>query len=114
DDLLNKVAHGKTQNANECANSTVWNLLSKNGFANRVLVELTSFMAICLYNEGKISVLDVLSSLGVQFGREMVDKCKSMDRLRVNKKRRAECYKSSRSKKAKVVDDEYVAGMGEC
>jgi hypothetical protein len=37
-ELLKKCAHGMTQNANECFNSTVWNLLSKNGFANRKLV----------------------------------------------------------------------------
>ena len=49
-DLLKKCEHGKTQNVNECANSTVWNMLSKNGFANRYLVELVTSMATCMYN----------------------------------------------------------------
>ena len=84
-DLLEKCEHGKTQNANECANSTVWNLLSKNGFANRDLLELVTSMATCMYNEGKIAVLDVLSSLGVPVGTEMVVRCRRMDNLRIKK-----------------------------
>ena len=90
EDLLEKVTHGKTQNANECANSTVWNLLSKNGFANRPLVELVAYMAVCLYNEGKIAVLDVLSSLGVPVGKEMAQKCKSMDKRRIHRARKSQ------------------------
>ena len=91
-DLLEKCPHGKTTNANECANSTVWNILSKNGFANRYLVKLVVSMAKCLYNEGKIAVIDVLSSLGIPLTREMVRRCKAMDKLRVTKKQRAEEY----------------------
>ena len=115
-DLLEKVAHGKTQNANECANSTIWNILSKNGFANRPLVELAAYMAVCLYNEGKIAVLDVLSSLAVPIGKEMAQKCKSIDKRRIYKKRKAEEYKSNRQKRRKTGernDGQYEAGMGE-
>ena len=113
EDLLEKVAHGKTQNANECANSTVWNLLSKNGFANRRLVELTGYMAICLYNDGKIAVMDVLSSLGVPIGKEMLKRCKAMDRLRVSKKRKVQSKLLQRKKQRTTEDDEYDPGMGE-
>ena len=49
-------------------------------------------MATCLYNEGKIAVIDVLSSLGIPVTREMVRRCKAMDKLRVTKKQRAEEY----------------------
>ena len=49
-------------------------------------------MATCLYNEGKIAVIDVLSSLGIPETREMVRRCKAMDKLRVTKKQRAEEY----------------------
>jgi len=114
DDLLEKTAHGKTQNANECANSTVWNLLSKNNFANRYLVELVVSMATCLYNEGRIAVLDVLSSLGVPISENMIKRCIAMDRLRVKKKQRAQEIGKNRRKKTPVDDDgQYAAGAGE-
>src|SRR5699024_1657377 len=114
-DLLEKTAHGKTQNANECANSTVWNLLSKNNFANRYLVELVVSMSTCLYNEGKIAVLDVLSSLGVPIANNMVNKSIAMDRLRIKKTQRAEENPKKGKKQAPVNNDDrqYAAGAGE-
>jgi hypothetical protein len=72
-DLLEKCAHGMTQNSNECFNSTVWNLLSKNGFANRKLTELSANIALCIFNEGYLPLLDVLSSLGVPVGAELAN-----------------------------------------
>src|SRR5699024_6759518 len=96
--LLSRVVHGKTQNANECFNSTVWNLLSKNGFANRPLVELAVYMAVCQYNEGQLSTLEVLTDLHFPVGKETAQRCKSMDKIRVEKRKKAESNKSKRKK----------------
>jgi hypothetical protein len=66
-------------------------MLSKNGFANRTLVEWTTYMATCLFNEGKIPILDVLFSLGVPIGNRLVEYCRKQDELRgVKKNREAE------------------------
>ena len=37
-ELLKKVVHGRTTNSNESFNSTIWNIISKNGYANIELV----------------------------------------------------------------------------
>ena len=115
-DLLTKIAHGKTQNSNECVNSTIWNILSKNGFGNRELVELVVNMAVCLYNEGQLPILDVLNSLGVPVGENMIANCVSTDKLRVSKKRRAEVQAVSKRKKSErreSEEDDYVPGLGD-
>ena len=71
-------------------------------------------MATCLYNEGKIAVIDVLSSLGIPVTREMVRRYKATDKLRVTKKQRAEEYGKKRRKNAPDNDDsQYAAGAGE-
>ena len=86
---MKKVEHGLTQNRNESANSTIWNILSKNGFAERKLVELAVYMAICIFNEGHITVLDVLGSLGVPISASMVNNAQAIDKRRLYMKERA-------------------------
>ena len=88
-DFLKKVEHGLTQNRNESANSTIWHILSKNGFANRKLVELAVYMAICIFNEGHITVLDVLGSLGVPISASMVNNAQAIDKRRLYMRERA-------------------------
>ncbi len=99
-ELLSKVAHGRTQNSNECFNSTVWNLLPKNGFASRTLVEFAVNMAICQFNEGQRPILEILSSLGVPIGNGLKKYCHGADELRVAK-RKIEATDGSRKQKKK-------------
>ncbi|KAH9401817.1 hypothetical protein TYRP_017228, partial [Tyrophagus putrescentiae] len=70
-DLLRRTLHGQTTNANESFNSTVWNLLPKAGYANRQLVELAVFIAVCQYNEGMLPLFDVLTALGFDVPKEL-------------------------------------------
>ncbi len=107
-ELLSKVAHGKTQNSNECFNSTVWNLLPKNGFASRTLVEFAVYMAICQFNEGRRPILEILSSLGVPLGDGLKKYCHGADELRVTK-RKVETADGSRKKKKKKMAAEKKA-----
>lgn len=116
-ELLKKVTHGKTQNANECFNSTVWNLLSKNGFASFELLSYAVSLAVCKYNEGNLPVIDVLKYLGFPIGKSMVKGCQTSDSLRVSKKRKADVSKVQRSankrlrNKSKPGDDlDYAPG----
>ena len=107
-DLLKKCAHGMTQNANECFNSTVWNLLSKNGFANRNLVEWSADIAICLFNEGNLPLLEVLSALHVPVGHGLIQNCIRADKLRVAKKRKIkEDAKASRKRRLRGQEEQY-------
>src|SRR5699024_5688280 len=105
EELLKKVTHGKTQNANESANSTIWNLLPKNGYGHLPLVELSTYMAVGLYNEGKITVLDVLDSLGIPVGKEMTQKCQQEDGIRISLNLVREDEKLSRVKRPAREDE---------
>jgi len=113
---LKAVMHGKTQNVNESCHNIMWKFLPKSGFAHRTLVELAAHMMVSQYNEGKIAILDVLSFLGIEVGKEMADKALAMDRLRVGKKRKVEEDKLQRTKRVKAThqpdDGEYCKGMG--
>ena len=97
---MKKVEHGLTQNRNESANSTIWHILSKNGFANRKLVELAVYMAICIYNDGHITVLDVLGSLGVPISASMVNNAQAIYKRRLYMRER-EANKVARRKQAR-------------
>jgi hypothetical protein len=101
--LLQRVAHGKTQNANECFNSTVWNMMSKNGFANRPKAELVVDIATCKFNRGNNSLLKVLSDLHFPVGKEAAQAFKAIDKLRLAKKKKAE---ENKSRKRKRIDDD--------
>ena len=111
--LLEKIAHCKTQNANECVNSTVWNLLPKVSFENRMLVELAMNISVCKYNEGNIAVLDVLHILEVPIGERMVKYCQKEDQTRVVKKKRKEQSGNGhkRTKSITKADDQYQTGL---
>lgn len=120
EELLAKVTHGKTQNANESLNSTVWNLLSKRGFANRGLVELGVSMAVVMCNEGQSAVLDVLQSLGIPIGAKMSRRCQEMDKIRVEQKKRKESSerkgrkgRKRRSEDWNIAEDDYAPGLGD-
>lgn len=95
------MSHGKSQNANESFNSTVWNLLPKNGFANLALVELAVYLAILQFNEGRRPILEVLSSLGVPIGNRLKKYCQRSDHLRVSKRKREQSGPSRKAKKVK-------------
>lgn len=105
-DLLDKCSHGKTQNGNECFNSTVWHRLPKSGFANRSLVELTVHLAVCIYNEGHSAVLDVFNFLGHPIGASTVERCQAIDHSRVEKRKRKQAARLAGVVKRREFGDE--------
>jgi len=112
-DLLARTAHGLTQNANECFNSTVWNIAPKNVFANRELVELAVYMAVCRFNEGLHLTLKVLQGLHFPIGKDMAQRFKAMDQKRINKSINAVKDRSNRRRRQganEAKDDSYVTG----
>lgn len=97
--FLEKVSHGKTTNANECFNSTVWNLISKNGFANLQLVNMALNIAVCQYNDGQLPILHILQDLGVSVSKGMAVRCKSMDQQRLYKITKSKAQSAKRAKR---------------
>src|SRR5690625_3529029 len=97
-----------TENANECFNSTVWNLLSKNGFANHLLIKMSVNMAVCQYNGGQLPILQILRDLGVAVSKGMVAQCRQIDNERVHKTKKYKLRVAQRAKqrRAKLDDGE--------
>lgn len=112
--LMQACAHGKTQNTNECFNSTVWHILPKSQFANKQLVELGTFLAVLLYNEGYSYVLEVLEEFGHPIGSSAAKRFMAEDEKRVKKKMRKDEERSAgrgaNRAREDCHDDDYGAG----
>lgn len=63
--LLRRCLGGKTQNANESFNSTIWRLCPKISGASRKIVEIATHEAVILFNEGHSGRSAVLDRLGL-------------------------------------------------
>lgn len=115
ENFLLKCSHGKNQNANESFNSGVWNIVPKNGFANRGLIELGVAINVCIINEGYSAVMDVLRELYIPTSPEMYLRCDSLDLERTKKRKRQQSSSPPIRKKAKQNDenDGYERGMGD-
>ncbi|KAJ4429061.1 hypothetical protein ANN_26059 [Periplaneta americana] len=53
-DLLKKCVHGKTQNPNESLNQLIWKRCPKTLFVSSTIVQIATFVAILLYNDGNV------------------------------------------------------------
>ncbi|XP_032682124.1 uncharacterized protein LOC116849269 [Odontomachus brunneus] len=67
DDLLKRYVDGYTQN-NECFNSLIWSFAPKHIFCTRKTIEIASFLAACIFNEGFNSVLRIMEAMGIKIG----------------------------------------------
>ncbi|CAH2086449.1 unnamed protein product [Euphydryas editha] len=88
DDLLTRCLGGHTQNANESFNSTVWRLAPKHLHAGLKIVEVATFLATALFNEGNSALLMVMNELNVVVGSQSFNYAESMDRNRVTRQNR--------------------------
>lgn len=52
DNLLKKMQHGKTQNANECLNSVIWSRCPKTVLVGKGRVQAAAGMAVATFNQG--------------------------------------------------------------
>ena len=83
DSLLEKCLHGKTQNQNESVNGMVWQLIPKEVFVGRELLEMGLYDAISHFNIGTRAVLLLLEALNINPGKYTEDGCKSLDQDRI-------------------------------
>ena len=67
--LLLRCLRGATQNQNESFNGMIWSLCPKTSFCGAAVIEISSFLAVCQFNEGSVSLLEVLKSMGCTEGR---------------------------------------------
>lgn len=101
DELLERCLGGHTQNANESFNSTVWRLAPKHLHSGLKIVELASYLAVGLFNEGNSSLLMVMNEAGIVVGRQSFNYAGQMDNQRVSRQNRRSSLESKEGRKAR-------------
>jgi hypothetical protein len=91
EELLKKCLHGKTQNANESFNATIWNRIPKATHVGLDALSLGVYDAISNFNYGQKASLDTIKSLGIEPGLYMNRSSQSVNQ----KRKRRSIYKAS-------------------
>lgn len=101
DDLLKRWLGGNTQNNNESFNHCVWNLAPK--FTGKNVLEIATYTAACIFNEGFLLVLKIMEVIGVTIGQTARDYADTVDNariLRAEKTVEANCKEARTSRRA--------------
>ena len=83
DVLLQKCAHGGTQNANESLHNMIWMRCPKTVFVGRTRLEIAVYDAVSVFNEGERGRLRVFELLGLKCGHKLMHMIQSVDKKRV-------------------------------
>jgi len=65
DNLLQRCLGGYTQNANESFNGLIWHIAPKHLHSGLQIVEVASFIAASLFNEGHTTILKIMNALEI-------------------------------------------------
>ena len=98
--LLSSCLHGGTQNQNEAFNALIWQRATKETHSSLPTVELATFLAVGVFNDGSKAILDVLKNMGIIPGYNTKAGMKKMDygRLRHSTRNSSEKQKSRRKR----------------
>lgn len=83
--LLSRCMKGLTQNQNECAHSTLWNIAPKHIFQNPQVIFFAGALATGLFNDGHVFLGKVLNRLGYAPGKFTIKAMETADKERVRK-----------------------------
>lgn len=68
--LLKRCLGAETQNNNESLNSLIWMFAPKHIHSGAVTIEIATFLATCIFNEGFTIILKMLHTMGVKIGQK--------------------------------------------
>lgn len=83
--LLQKCAHGGSQNTNESFHNLIWERCPKTSFVGRQRLEIAVFDAAIVYNEGELSRLDILKKLKLKPGIYTKQGLEALDKKRIQR-----------------------------
>ena len=114
DNMLKRMQHGKTQNQNECFNSTIWIRCPKSSFRGMKRVQGAIPRAAEVFNEGAMSLTRVVDKLYIEptqcmltENRKRIAQADKQADEKAIRKRKAEDEK----KRAKLAAQEAVEGV---
>ena len=116
EEMLKKCLHGKTQNANESFNGTIWNRIPKATYVGLSTLCSGVYDAVSHFNYGQKAALDTIRLLDIDPGIYMTKSCGSINKKRKRqsiykilspqKERRKILRHSSKKRNDKVVEEE--------
>jgi len=70
--LLKRCLGEYNQNANESFNNLIWRIAPKNTNSNARIVEIATFLIVCLFNKLILALSKVMGMMGITIGRNVV------------------------------------------
>ena len=67
---MERCLGSETQNNNESLNSLIWTFTSKYIHARTQTIQISTFLAVFIFNKGFILILKILSVMGITIGPE--------------------------------------------
>nr|XP_012230478.1 PREDICTED: uncharacterized protein LOC105676856 [Linepithema humile] len=83
DDLLERCIGGFTQNSNESFNALVWSMAPKAVSSGKIVLDTVANLAVCTYNDGISSIMQVMKLLGLTIGHNCYNYCLETDARRI-------------------------------
>lgn len=102
DNLLIRCLGGHTQNVNESFNATIWRLAPKHLNSGKVIVEIATYLAAGLFNDGYSFILHVMNDLDLIVGSQLRSYAFSMDNVRKTRQGRRSLDSSKEGRKARL------------
>lgn len=99
-ELLTRCLGKNNQNNNECYNSCLWQLAPKHAFVGKETLEIAAWISISVFNDGAITLINILKTMNVKIGAYSVDHCQKTDKQRMKQSAR----RSSESSKQGKID----------
>ena len=96
---MERCLSSETQNNNESLNSLIWTFTPKHIQARTQTIQISTFLAIRIFNEGFIPILKILSGMGITIGPKAHAFAVRRDKIRIE---RSELWVSEASKEAKT------------
>ena len=87
------------QNNNESLNLLIWTFAPKHIHAGTQTIQISTFLAVCIFNEGFIPILKILSVMGITIGPEAHAFAVRRDKVRIE---RSELRDTEASKEART------------
>ncbi|EFN76248.1 hypothetical protein EAI_16696 [Harpegnathos saltator] len=85
DELLSRCLGGFTQNSNECFNSVLWALAPKSMSSGKKIVDIAADIAVCNFNDGLHSIMDIIQTLNLPLGQSCYTFCVQADNYRIQR-----------------------------
>jgi len=84
ENLLQQCIGGFTQNNNESLNALIWSFAPKCVFSGTKTVEIASYLAASIFNEGYKSLLKMIHVMNITIGPNAVAICTEVDNARIS------------------------------